>query len=257
VLRGYFAVTPAGKSMLHRYPIGGLAEYTLAPDANIVQLADNISFETAARLGYICTSFGGLKMAEVGPGSTVVINGVTGTLGYAATAIALGLGAVKIIGIGRNKDRLSQIKAFSPGRIEVCSTEDVDDVPAWLLDITNGCGPDALVDCLGVGGDADATMRLIKTIRRGGKAVLMAGGAEGHLNQTYAEAMKHNVAILGSTWFSPKEIDELVPLMGAGVVDMSFLEHQSFALDDVDAALKAVGDRPGGAVNIVVKPGGK
>lgn len=45
----------------------------------------------------------------------------------------------------------------------------------------------------------------------------------------------------------------MIALIDAGVIDLSFLEKKEFALKDVNEALKFVGDRPGGATNVVVK----
>lgn len=233
-----------------------MSEYLLSPDANIVVLPDSIDLDTAARFGYIGTSFGALRKGGVGPASTVVINGATGTLGYAAVAIALGFGATKILGIGRNPDRLKQVASLgSDKRIVVASSEEEKDMAAWVKKNTNGLGPDVLIDCLGVGGDADTTMNLIRSVKRGGKAILVAGGAQGQVSQTYTEAMMHEVAIIGSTWFQTGEIDDMVTMIDAGIIDFSFLEHKSFSLDEANEAIKFVGDRPGGAVNVLVKPG--
>jgi hypothetical protein len=44
----------------------------------------------------------------------------------------------------------------------------------------------------------------------------------------------------------------MVALIGAGVIDFSFLEHQTFPLAEVNEALSAAGDRPGGFSNVVV-----
>ncbi|BGP39988.1 hypothetical protein JCM10450v2_003968 [Rhodotorula kratochvilovae] len=256
-LRGYFAQSEGGAKRLEHYPIGGLAEYLLSPDEKVVVLPPSISFETAARLGYIGTSYGALKKAGVGPGSTLLINGVTGTLGVAAVAIALGLGASKILGVGRNRDRLSALERLSTteGRVVTRSSEG-GDLVEWVARETGGVGVDAMYDCLGNGGDASVTSELIlRATRRGGRAVLAAGGAEGQISQSYAEAMGRDVAVFGSMWFSDAELTELVKLIGAGVVDLSFLEHKRFALDEVNEALDFVGDRPGGFTNVVVVPG--
>jgi len=243
------------RKTLDRYPIGGFSEYLLSPDQNICVLPDSIDLDTAARFGYIGTSLGALRKAGVGPGSTVLINGVTGTLGYAAVAIALGLGATKILGIGRNPDRLKHVASLgSDKRIIVTSSEDTKDLGEWSTKNTGGLGPDAMIDCLGVGGGADTTLQLIKSIKRGGKALLIAGGAEGEVTQTYMEAMMHDVAILGSMWFTTGELDDMVAMVDAGIIDFSFLEHKSFDLEDVNEAVNFVGDRPGGAVNVLVKP---
>jgi alcohol dehydrogenase len=44
----------------------------------------------------------------------------------------------------------------------------------------------------------------------------------------------------------------MVALIGAGVIDFSFLEHQTFPLAEVNEALSSAGDRPGGFSNVVV-----
>ncbi|EPE27583.1 GroES-like protein [Glarea lozoyensis ATCC 20868] len=254
-LRGYFAQTPGGEQMLRHYPLGALSQYVVSPDANLAVLPPSIDFPTASRFGYIGTSFSGLKKGGAGPGKTVVINGVTGTLGYAAVAIALGLGCIKILGVGRNKERLAEVaKMSSNGRVATISTEDDKDVVQWIQEQTNGVGPDLFYDCLGNGGDANSTRKLIGALKSGGRAVLAAGGADGEISQKYSEAMSHDVAILGTNWFNSVEVDELIALVDAGVIDLSFLRHELFPLEKVNEAFEFVGDRPGGAINVVVEP---
>jgi alcohol dehydrogenase len=58
-------------------------------------------------------------------------------------------------------------------------------------------------------------------------------------------------------WFTDAEVDELVALVAAGVIDLSALEHKTFALDRVQEALSFAADRPGGFVNVVVLPNGE
>jgi len=85
--------------------------------------------------------------------------------------------------------------------------------------------------------------------------ILAAGGAEGNIGgQPYFEVMMHNVAVLGTIWFNSAELDEMITLIDAGVIDVSFLRHKFFSLDEVNEAFRTVGDRPGGAVNVVVQP---
>ncbi|KAL2067590.1 hypothetical protein VTL71DRAFT_2015 [Oculimacula yallundae] len=253
-LRAYFAQSPGGEKLLTHYPLGALSEYLLSPDANIALLPPSIDFATASRFRYIGTSYAKLKKADIGPGKVVLINGVTGTLGYAAVAIALGLGCTKILGIGRNKERLAELENLSAsGRVKTVSSEDEEDIPGWIEQQTNKLGPDALYDCLGNGGDANLTSKWIGTVKKGGRVVLAAGGAEGKIIQNYSEAMSRDVAVLGTNWFNSGEIDELIALIDAGVIDFSFLRHEYFPLGKVNDAFKMVGDRPGGAVNVVVQ----
>ncbi|KAM0308525.1 hypothetical protein ACHAO8_009930 [Botrytis cinerea] len=255
-LRAYFGVgTPEGKAVLEQYPIGSLSQYLLSPDANIAVIPPSIDINTAARFGYIGTSYAGLKICGMGPGKTLVINGVTGTLGYSAVAIALGFGCTKILGIGRNKERLAEIeKMATKGRIVVRSSEDEGDLVEWIKEQTNGLGPDGFYDCLGNGGNSDGTSKLISSLKRGGRAALAAGGVPGDITHSYNEVMGHDVSVNGVLWFNSAHLDELIELIDAGVIDFSFLQHKFFALDEVNDAFKFVGDRPGGAINVIVQP---
>jgi alcohol dehydrogenase len=257
-LRGYFAMSKDGIKLLDQYPYGGLSEYVVSPDHKIAVLPPSIDLKLAARFGYIGTSFGALRKADLGPGKTVLINGVTGTLGVAAVAIALGFGAVRILGVGRNKERLAQVDQMSPGRVVTLSSEDDVDPAQWAKAQTNGVGVDAFIDCLGAGASAESTTELIKgAVKVGGKAVFVAGGAEGTISQTYWDVLMNDIAIIGSMWFTDAEVDELVALVAAGVIDLSALEHKTFALDRVQEALSFAADRPGGFVNVVVLPNGE
>ena len=96
-------------------------------------LPDTVSFDAAARFGYLGTSFAALRLGGVGAGSVVAVNGVTGTLGVGATLHALAMGA-RVLGIGRNREVLSQIKALapSPSRIDTLALGDTP-VTEWML----------------------------------------------------------------------------------------------------------------------------
>jgi NADPH:quinone reductase-like Zn-dependent oxidoreductase len=99
---GYFAFGPGGQKLFDAYPYGGLSEYHTAPERNLVVLPDSVTFEQGARFGYLGTAFSALRKAGAGPGRTVLVDGISGTLGLGACLIALGLGATRILGTGRN-----------------------------------------------------------------------------------------------------------------------------------------------------------
>lgn len=261
-LRGYFAIGPLGKALLDQYPYGGLSQYVVSPDSKIALLPESISLETASRLGYAGTSYAALKKADVGPGKTVLINGVTGSLGVAAVAIALGLGASKILGIGRSTERLAQVMALAPkdsSRVQTyrsINSEGPEKAARWAAEQTaSGEGVDAIIDCLGTGGPAKLTEALLRqAVRPGGKVVLLADATEGDISQSYSSWFTRDVAVLGSNFFYDGEIDELIGLVDAGVVNLSWLETKAFALDKVNEAVESVAGNLGGFVNVVVVP---
>ena len=80
-----------------------MCEYLTAPQHNLVPIPDNVTFEEAARFGYIGTAYAALRKANAGPGETIFINGLTGTLGLGATFSALGRGVTRILGTARDR----------------------------------------------------------------------------------------------------------------------------------------------------------
>ncbi|MCM6762675.1 alcohol dehydrogenase catalytic domain-containing protein [Rathayibacter sp. ZW T2_19] len=255
-MRGYMGTSPRSSEIIDQWRDGGLAQYTIAPDEKIHLLPDSLDFLTASRLGYLGTSYNGLMAARFAPGKAVLINGVTGTLGVAAVAIALALGATRILGIGRNRERLELLRRLAPERIDVLSSEDDTDPTAWVRERTAGLGVDVLYDCLGVGGDANSTDELVATVRPSGSVALAAGGAVGDITRSYSEAMAASTPIVGTGFATRAEMYDLLALLGSGVIDLSFLQHRTFTLDEVDDALAFVGDRPGGHVTVSVLPNG-
>ena len=122
------------------YPYGGLCQYITAPADALVKLPDNVSFEGAARFGYLGTAYAAMKKLSVGPGQTFLVNGISGMLGLNAAMIALAMGATKILGTGRNVALLNRVKALAPQRIEVFAADDTKQAPADRRRPTGGLG---------------------------------------------------------------------------------------------------------------------
>ena len=73
-------------------PYGGLAEYMLAPQYSLVKIPDNLSFEAASRFGYVGTAYSAMRKAGVGAGSSILVNGISGTLGIGGALFGLAMG---------------------------------------------------------------------------------------------------------------------------------------------------------------------
>src|SRR5262249_19285862 len=159
--QGYFGFFPDSMKLIEAYPYGAFGEYMTAEPHRLVKLPKEVTFDQAARFGYLGTSFSALRFGGVGGGSWVGINGITGTLGVGATLLALALGATRILGFGRNREGLAQVKGLSPARIDTVALSDcaLGDAPLgdWLRARTDGLGVDVLLDCTGRGGLATTT----------------------------------------------------------------------------------------------------
>ena len=251
--KGYFGFGPDSQKLFDAYPYGGLAEYTTAPQQNLVHLPDNVTFEQAARFGYLGTAYAALRKAGAGPASNVLINGISGTLGLGAALIALGRGVRHLFGTGRNRALLDRVKALAPTRITVLPLEGEKSIAERVRKATDGLGVDIMIDCLGPGSPAATMIDGIYAVRRGGTVINIGGvGEKGPLDIHWM--MDEQIAFIGSNWFSPGEGQALADMARAGTLDLSVFEHQRHSLTDINKVLAGLPNRNGGFTNFVVTP---
>lgn len=249
---GYFGFGPDSQEIFDAYPHGGLGEYVTAPARNLVRLPDTVSFEHAARFGYLGTGFSALRKAGAGPGRTVLIDGISGTLGLGTALIALGLGVTKILGTGRNAALLDDVKAIAPDRIHVLAAGSRP-LPDWVREHTDGEGADILIDALAPDAPAQAMIDAMAGLRRGGTAVNIGGMMEVAPLNVIA-MMCSQISLIGSAWFTTSEAQDMADMAGSGALDLSVLEHHTFPLSQVNDALDNLPDRHGGFTNFLVLP---
>ena len=249
---GYFSFGADGQQIFDAYPYGGLGEYLTAPQRNLVKLPDSVSFEEGARFGYLGTGYSALRKAGAGPGSTVLIDGISGTLGLGTCLSALALGASHIFGTGRNADLLEDVRSIAPDRIHVLPAGE-GDLRSWVREHNNGEGVDIVIDSLGPGAPAVSVLDAITTLRRGGVAVDIGGMMERPPLDMFS-LMCSQISVLGSLWFSTAEAQDMADLAGAGVLDLSVFEHHSFPLEKINEALADLPARHGGFTNFVSIP---
>ncbi len=131
---------------------GGLdglqAEYARIPFANagLVKLPDDVSDDRAILLSDILpTSYMAAEMAEIKPSNTVAVFGC-GPVGQLAIACAQHLGAGRIFAVDAVPSRLDMARAQGAEVIAY----DKEDVVEVLRELTNGSGPDRVIDAVGI-----------------------------------------------------------------------------------------------------------
>ena len=157
---GYFGFGPDAQKIYDLYPYGGFCEFMTAPQYALVKLPDSVSFEQAARFGYLGTSFGAMKKANAVAGQSMLVDGISGTLGLGAALLGLAMGMTRILGTGRNRALLDRVKALAPDRIEVHALDDGATAP-WAKQQTNGDGVDFMISALGPGSPASTMLEFI------------------------------------------------------------------------------------------------
>ena len=158
----------------------------------------------------------------------------------------------RILGTGRNAALLNDVKAIAPDRIDVVPTG-TRPLREWALERTGGEGADILIDALGPGAPAESMLEAIATLRRGGTAVDIGGMMERPGLDLFA-MMCAQITLVGSLWFSTGEAQDMAALAGAGVLDLSRLEHHTFPLSQVNEALDNIPERHGGFTNFICQP---
>lgn len=249
--QGYFGFGPGSRDIYQRYPYGGFCEFATAPAAGLVKLPDAVSFEAASRFGYLGTAYSALRKAGIRAGSSVLINGATGTLGVGAVLLARAMGATRILCVARKRPLLERLQAIDPQRIRICPEHGAE-LAAWARGETAGAGVDAVIDTLGPTADSQAMLEAIEALRRGGKLVNV-GGMSMPLTVNMHHLMCVQKSLIGSLWFTVGEGQEMADLAAAGLLDLSVFDHQVFELDQVNDALKLAEQRSGGFINVVIK----
>jgi D-arabinose 1-dehydrogenase-like Zn-dependent alcohol dehydrogenase len=261
--QGYFGRSQA---LMKAYPYGGFSQFITAPEDALVRLPDNVSFESAARFGYLGTAYAAMKKLGVGPGKVFLVNGISGQLGLNAAQLALAMGATKILGTGRNAALLQRVKALAPQRIEVfafseakagangsVASGDQAAFLAWTKSLTDGYGVDCLLDCLPPGAPAAAMMRALYTLRRGGRAANVGAVMETlPLNAFWL--MTNRISLQGSVWFTTGEGEEMAAMAAAGTLDLSALEHRVAPLSEINQVIDGMDERNGGFTNFIIDP---
>jgi alcohol dehydrogenase len=250
--QGYFGLGPGAPKLYEAYPNGGLAEYELAPAYALVKLPDKVTFEQAARFGYLGTAYGAYRKVNLGSGDTLLINGISGTLGLSACLIALAMGVPRILGTARNVERLAKVKALAPERISVLplGSKKIND---WARELTNGDGVDVFVDCNGAGAAPSTIMDGIYALRRGGKAVNIGGMGE-PVPMDVHWMMDNGIDFFSSVWYYQEGAAEMAAMAQAGTLDLSVFKHKIFPLSQVNKLCDTMQDRDGGFTNFVVVP---
>lgn len=248
---GYFGLTPTSGVMLDRYPYGGLAEHMLAPQSALVRLPENLSFHRAARFGYLGTGYAALAKARLRPGNSILINGISGTLGLGVALFALAQGVTTILGTGRDRELLKRVRAIAPERIQVFSSDD-GPIDQWVRRV-HPRGVDGYISALGPNTPHAPFLEGMRALRRGGRAVNI-GATAGDVPIDVHHLMDQQQSLIGSCWFSAGEGQEMAALAASGAVDLSVFEDVVFSLDEVNDAINGLENRNGGFSNYIVSP---
>ncbi len=192
---------------------GGLAEYVVAPTANLIRVPDHVPFEKAAVPAAYCTAWrmtvtaGGLRAGE-----DVLVVGASGGVGTAVILIARMAGARRIFAVVGGPEKAA--KAASAGAIAIDHREHPD-FSEQVLTATGGAGVHLAADPVG----APTWQQTIRSLRRGGRMTICGASGGERPDFDIRELYQRHRRIIGAPMGSAGDLRAVMSAIFSGAVD--------------------------------------
>lgn len=223
---------------------GGMAEYILAEEKDLIALPDELTFKDGAQVACgFGTVYEALQKIGVCGDHAVLVTGL-GPVGLAALMLAKAMGAEKLIGVEMNDYRIKLAKdlgladyVFKPG----------DDTLQKILDVTGGYGCERAVDCSA----NDAGRQLaIRATRQWGKIAFVGEGGTVNFNPS-PDIIHDQKTIYGSWVTSLWLMEELVERLVRWNIHPEDLVTHEFPLEQAGEAYRLMASGNCGKVAVV------
>lgn len=175
---------------------GGFAEFVVAPEWNLIELPDGISYEAAAMLEPAAVGIHALKQIDLSLVKSAVVFGV-GTIGMliAQWLRIYGIGKIFLVGTKEEQRKMASELGFS----NFINTK-TENAIERILEMTGREGADVCVECTGY---AEVLCECLNVTKRGGN-ILAVGNPHGDIHidrDTYWNLLRKQLKISG-TWNS-------------------------------------------------------
>lgn len=223
---------------------GGMAEYLLAEEKDLVYLPDELSYSDGAQVACgFGTVYEGLEKVGVSGNDAVLITGL-GPVGLASAMLCKALGAEKIFGIEIIDERLSI--AGSLGLFTEVMKPAESNVEQ-IRDLTGGHGVERSIDC---SANDKARLTCIQAARKWGKIVFIGEGGTCEF-QPSRDIIHDQKTIYGSWVTNIWRMEELVErLVRWNIRPESLITHR-FGLKDAGKAYSLMASGKCGKVAVV------
>jgi threonine dehydrogenase-like Zn-dependent dehydrogenase len=209
---------------------GAHARYMKCPASTLVELPEELSFETGAAIS--CgtgTAWGALKRLELAGDHTIAIFG-QGPVGLSATQLAKAMGA-KVIALDVSHDRLARAQAMGADHL-INPTE--QDAVAAIKELTYGLGAHASLDA---SSSAEARSQAVRCVRTWGKACFVGEGGTLSLNVS-PDLLRRQVTLIGSWTFSTHGQADCARFIAERHLDVDQLFTHRWSLNQADEAYR-------------------
>jgi threonine dehydrogenase-like Zn-dependent dehydrogenase len=223
---------------------GGMAEYLLADEKDLVPLPKELSYTDGAQVACgFGTCYEALEKIGVSGNDAVLVTGL-GPVGLATLMLAKALGARSLIGVDVVPERLEIAKKM--GLVDHALPFDAQAL-ARVRELTDGHGCERAIDCSGNG---DARRLAIQATRKWGKIALVGEG--GSVKFDPSPDMLHEQKTLFGSWVTSIWLmEDLVERLVAWKIHPEDLVTNRFPLEKADEAYRLMAEGRCGKVAVV------
>lgn len=210
---------------------GAHAKYMKCPARTLVELPEELSFETGAAIS--CgtgTAWGALQRLGLQGDHSIAIFG-QGPVGLSATQLAAHMGA-RVIALDTSAERLARAREF--GADVVLDPTAVDDVVKAIRELTHGRGAHASLDA---SSSSVARRQAVQCVRTWGKACYVGEGDTVTLDVSN-DLLRRQVTLIGSWTFSTVGQAECARYVADREVEVDRLFTHRWKLDQAEEAYR-------------------
>ncbi len=223
---------------------GGMAEYMLAEEKDLVLLPDSLTYSDGAQIACgFGTVYEGLEKIGICGNDAVLVVGL-GPVGLASAMLAKAMGAQKVIGVDTVKERMDI--AVEKGLCDHVFMSDADALKK-ILDVTGGMGVERSVDC---SGNTHGRQLAIRAARKWGKIVFIGEGGTCEFNPS-PDIIHDQKTVYGSWVTNIWRMEELVERIERWGIHPEDLITHRFTLDRVSEGFELMNEGKCGKVAIV------
>jgi alcohol dehydrogenase len=258
-LQGWSSRGEGGARLARYLHDGSFAELMRVPTENVHPLPAVAAHDPArwSALTVHTIPYGGLLAGGLEAGETVLVSGATGNLGSSAVAVALAMGAGRVVAPGRNRAALDLLADRFGPRVRPVGVGGDEDADRIAMSAAADGPIDLVLDLLPPSAPGSAARAAAMTVREHGRVVLMGGvgmlgGAD--LALPYPWIMRNSVTVRGQ-WMYPRTANVgMIRLIASGALDLGPEHVTRFGLDQVNDAIAHAAAHPGPFDRTVLVP---
>ena len=223
---------------------GGMAEYMLAEEKDLVALPDSLSYTDGAQIACgFGTVYEGIEKIGISGNDTVLVTGL-GPVGLAACMLAKAMGADRVIGVDTVKERMEI--AVSKGLADYVLLSDNKALDK-IKEITGGNGAEKSIEC---SGHTLGRQLAIRATRKWGSIVFIGEGGTVEFNPS-PDIIHEQKNIYGSWVTNIWRMEELVERIVRWKIHPEDLVTHRFTLDKAGDAFALMAEGKCGKVAVV------